>query len=526
MVAVLLSILHPTSERIDGAGGDGGRDVQLRGVSALDFFEMKSQHNRVGDKERAQIKASLDRAALGKPDSWTLIIPIDHTPGELDWFNSLKPSYPFPLGWWGRTWLDKQMALHPQVPRYFLYSGADEATELLLQLRRDEKEFALGVEHVVSRVEGWIAKLQEVDPFWEFRLSRSETGGYTLTPVPRYRNAERDRPIQIHLEAHFPTTPAGEAGLKALEMAIDFGRPATIVGEHVYAVTVEGPPPVAGEYRGPIQLSSAPDSTFRSDVTLIAYASDGRVLSSLPMVFSERTVGVNGVEVTGSDRSGALRMRMRLRHGVLESDSDFSFKTPDGALPGDIAGTVRFLCHLRAGTRVGYRLQGSDKDAAGSLGLEMTQLVPDWYADFLDRLAHIQVVTHRYFPIPDTVTPSDVINAAEAAALLDGQEVTAEWSNLRAKLVVQKSEAFTLSLGDLPASFKLTIPHVLRICDIDLDVGPVELTLCSALIRNRTELRAQAPFAAGATVSAVLDPGDSDEAVLRRLPTDLGTSPA
>jgi hypothetical protein len=40
MVAVLLSTLHPDAERLDGRGGDGGRDVQLRHDGRLDLFEL------------------------------------------------------------------------------------------------------------------------------------------------------------------------------------------------------------------------------------------------------------------------------------------------------------------------------------------------------------------------------------------------------------------------------------------------------------------------------------------------------
>lgn len=47
MVAVLLSTLHPNAERIDGAGGDGGRDVQLREDGRKDFFELKSHTGRL-----------------------------------------------------------------------------------------------------------------------------------------------------------------------------------------------------------------------------------------------------------------------------------------------------------------------------------------------------------------------------------------------------------------------------------------------------------------------------------------------
>jgi hypothetical protein len=47
MVSVLISRLHPIAERIDGAGGDGGRDVQLRSPGRLDLFEIKSFTGRL-----------------------------------------------------------------------------------------------------------------------------------------------------------------------------------------------------------------------------------------------------------------------------------------------------------------------------------------------------------------------------------------------------------------------------------------------------------------------------------------------
>jgi hypothetical protein len=33
------------------------------------------------------------------PDSWTLVVPIDHTKDELTWFDGLRSRYPFPLIW-------------------------------------------------------------------------------------------------------------------------------------------------------------------------------------------------------------------------------------------------------------------------------------------------------------------------------------------------------------------------------------------------------------------------------------------
>jgi hypothetical protein len=73
MVAVLLNTLHPDAERLDGRGGDGGRDIQLRHDGRLDLFELKSFTGRLGKEQgrRAQVERSLKRAAQLDPDSLT-----------------------------------------------------------------------------------------------------------------------------------------------------------------------------------------------------------------------------------------------------------------------------------------------------------------------------------------------------------------------------------------------------------------------------------------------------------------------
>ena len=96
MVAVLLSTLHPDAERLDGRGGDGGRDVQLREDGRKDLFELKSFTGRLGKEQgrRRQVENSLKRAAALNPDSWTLVVPIDPTPDELACSTSSRANIP------------------------------------------------------------------------------------------------------------------------------------------------------------------------------------------------------------------------------------------------------------------------------------------------------------------------------------------------------------------------------------------------------------------------------------------------
>lgn len=323
MVAVLISTLNPTAERIDGAGGDGGRDIQLRRNGRLDLWELKSHTGRVGESQRRQVKRSLDRAATLNPTSWKLVIPIDPNPAEIGWFDGLRATYPFPLEWLGRMWLDSRMAEHPHLPRYFLHGGADEATQLLLQLRRDETEFAEGIPHVIERVEGWLEKLRKLDPFWNFEVSRSIQGLYTIIPIPKYRGAENDRPIHITVESRSPESEVGRQALQDLQMAIDYGRSTIVAEEFVRTVSVDAPAGLGSSYRGDIAISQASDPLPGLGVTLVVYAPDDTVVASLPLRVTDRTQGLRGTEVTGTDWSGGLTLRMRLGQDTVDLASDF-----------------------------------------------------------------------------------------------------------------------------------------------------------------------------------------------------------
>src|ERR1035441_7129908 len=106
MMAVLLSYLHPTAHRTDGAGGDGGRDVSFPGPQGLEIFELKSFTGRMNPTRWGQVKSSLARTALLKPSSWWLVLPIDFTPAEEGRFARIIGNYVFPCDYHGLTWLD------------------------------------------------------------------------------------------------------------------------------------------------------------------------------------------------------------------------------------------------------------------------------------------------------------------------------------------------------------------------------------------------------------------------------------
>ena len=112
MVSCLLSNLNPKTLRIDGSGGDGGRDVQFDTPDGLQIYELKSFAGRMTAGRRTQVQNSLARAAVHDPVGWELIVPINPAPGELKWFDGLRAKYSFPIGSERRGWKHECSSIH------------------------------------------------------------------------------------------------------------------------------------------------------------------------------------------------------------------------------------------------------------------------------------------------------------------------------------------------------------------------------------------------------------------------------
>lgn len=106
LVKLALLRIYPDGEVIDGRGGHGGREFQVRTSSSLIIYEAKSFTGRVSRRNpnrQRQVEESLNSAARNQPDAWHLVVPIDHNPAELGWFDQLRAGdYPFVGRWHGQ----------------------------------------------------------------------------------------------------------------------------------------------------------------------------------------------------------------------------------------------------------------------------------------------------------------------------------------------------------------------------------------------------------------------------------------
>jgi len=148
VVSNLLGQLLRDVERIDGSGGDNGLDVIYDDGDIRDIYQLKSYTGRMSEKNRwAKIKADLEKAKAHKPKRWFLVVPMNPTPGEKEWFKKLTRRFDFKSRWRGLNWLDARMVDHPELVRY---AQGDTNAEVVALLQQFAEEAT--IESVVSCV--------------------------------------------------------------------------------------------------------------------------------------------------------------------------------------------------------------------------------------------------------------------------------------------------------------------------------------------------------------------------------------
>lgn len=473
MVACLLNHLNPETRRIDGSGGDGGRDVQFELPDGLQIFELKSFTGRMGKTQRRQVERSLARAAKLTPVRWELIVPIDPTPDELKWFMDLGTKYPFPIEWRGRTWLDTHFAERMFIWRYFCEGAKAEVLDLLRELHKEEAGLANGMPDVIERAKALAARANELDPFFVFKLEL-DGSSTKISIVPRYEGALEDRPITTQIQFRFDTnTPEGKAKFEEFKLANDFGLPIEIGSEFIATAEVDAPAGLGGTFT-PSHISLGPGhnpGVAPLDVEILAVDPTGEIVEALTVSMTPDNVGKKGVILSGRDRSGLLRVGLTWSVEAVPGKTNLSFDSGP-FLPHELLGTVRLLSALCAPNRMSLRL------ADGMLSAQPSEcpkepLLDQAFAQFVSNLSMVQVATGLVRQVEWEFDYQDFANAAAGAAMIRGDEALQPWDSLTLTWEESLAGEKRSQLANDPVHFAADVagPAVVRICGLEYPIG-------------------------------------------------------
>lgn len=523
MVSVLLSRLHPCAERIDGSGGDRGRDVQIvdrRDGSIAEAFEEKSFTGRMTSNRRRQVERSLARAAALSPPQWTMVVPIDPTPGELEWFNKLRAKYDFPLVWRGKTWLDEKMAAHPDIERYFVEGAKEEVIRLFTQLR-EEQAYVGDVDDAMQRLVALHDRLNEIDPYYQYELATVHPGSdhwpsdvvmsvrhgdVRVDLYPKYLGAGKDSPITLKF-----TLKLGPNDAEVHE-ALGYGLAVEIPDQLISNLKIDAPSGLGGDFTGGELKLWPVDTQLDESVPIWLDVIDGDArIGSCSIRLTEQTSGPKGAIFTGSDSTGWLKVAFRLNFADEEVEARFQVE-PCPAVPIALLPVLRCLDAMKPGRQLKVRCVGGIEFSGevGEADLDVSAAL-----SVFESLAIVQEHSSVFWAVSSEITSDDVEAIVNIATLIREGTVTRKW------------ESFTLNLKQLGPEFKTLIDggamQFMSEQDASLvldgevvPVGRIRTHIPSAQLAEAEAVRLS--IADGLVPPLRLVPGESDELQQSLLP--------
>ena len=518
---MLLVRLFPDAEVLDGIGGDEGRDVQLRIGDDLIIYELKSFTGRLSPRSpnrRRQVEKSLAQAAKLDPKEWYLVVPINHNPTELKWFDGLKKTYPFVRKWRGLTWLNTQLASHPDLVRSALRDVEGEILDAIGEYRAERDMLANGVPDVVARIEALHRRADEISPHYRVEVGRVD-GRTEVNLHAKHPQAAEDAPVTITGTFKFPDTAEGNDARQRFENAFAFGESVELSEQFLGPFDVTAPPELGlDETFQPSLVSLAAvrqpiDPPLRAIMRVVNSA--GLPVSGLEVTFATRYAGHAGVVLHGRDITGFLAIRLQVDVVQRTSSLTLSIGNLEPAAPAALLPALRMLTSMKPGNML--RIDINVPHAEPLINSPVTEELVDGrlheFVGLVEELAVIQDRTRTMFAVPDVLTHEDVAEIHRASQLLAGEHVPLGDGVVQFTLTPHDPENYTAGLeGDfrLAATSESTL---IEIASQTLDLGPSVTYLRRGRLVDRGVLTRPAPAESITLDIELLDGGHLSQAL-------------
>jgi len=433
IVSMLLVDLYPTAKHVDGAGGDGGRDVQVMDAEGLHIFQLKSFSGRMTGSRRRQVERSLIRAKGLSPRDWMLIAPIDFNPSELAWFETLRRLVDFSIDFHDLTWLDKQMSSRPHIHRYVVEDITHEVVRIAELLKGGQAVLDHGPPEILERAQELRRLLDDGTPGYRFEITVAE-GHQSLKLIPRYEGAERDFPITGSFKFTFPNDEAGRDAAAEFQRSVDFGTPVNVSSEYVAEVTVNVPANLGGTWsEAHVEIGPALSEGAKGTFVMTCESETGERLVELPLDFERSSQGQAGSIWKGADTTGTLSATLEFNVATGALTVNLNVKTLEKYYPHEVLPAFRFLEAFVYPNQFVLRTENdehlSDLTAAPVEGWINPLMLP-----LVEGQALIQAAAKRLRRVRSGATREEIRDVHVAATLLRSGTVSGTWTHLTMEL--------------------------------------------------------------------------------------------
>jgi hypothetical protein len=405
------------------------------------------------------------------------------------------------------------MAERPFVARYFIERLQDEVLALLVELNAEDAAMQAGVPDAMTRVQRLVSRANELDPYYRFEIT-SDGSSTAVTIIPRYPSAMKDRPIGANMRFRFPKTSEGKAKLAEFEEAMQFGSPISLSGDFVEHLAIDAPAGLGGEHSGgTVEMFThvPPDPDRR--MVLGAKDGSGRIVARLRLDLTIVSSGQGGAILEGSDRSGAIRVRMRVDARARMMKVQLTVMGSQPFYPHEMVPVARLLARITEGdTLVLLHESGEEVGSLEGSFDEAGELMGEAFADLVEDFSILQAKAGRIELVQPELTGEDAQNIHNGARWARGESILGHWQAITSRLRADVPDQLLRKMATETFSFRLQEPEALRVVvqGIEYAIGTTTtVSVLSARLSedDRRRFRDGLPEP-GATVTFV--PGETD----------------
>ena len=510
-MAVLVAQDHPDTLRRVPASGDGGIDLMVPDGSGYEVRQVKRFTQRVREAERKQIEDSWRTLRadprLSRPiTAYRLVMPVDPTPDEQEWFENLVAEAPWPATWWGATHWHDLSSRHAHVIDYFFGGGRDRVASRsrALQSTLDPTQ-PLMASDVAGSVTQMLSALNRDDPHYRYEIRTSfaaptlthveacamaETrrvsdGSYlTILVTPKHRYALQDAPIHGTLTVDV-SDPAVAAQFQEAFTAFEhFGRELPLP-EGLVSMQVTAPGGLGGSFTGGGGwIGSMPDTVERRPLRLVV-ADRGEVLAELVLALQRVTTGpAGGAEIHLADPpsllTGVLQISPPDSDGGRMVNSSFDVGEITGRPVMQVLPTLHLLSLIRCGNELQIRPEYGNEIVARTVLEDDYSYVTEGGLLHLNDLSVLQNYAAEPILVPDEIDPAFATELHEHVEMLRGEVITGTWNEVTLRLMpgVRQSELRTTLTA--PGALAMEQSVSINLEGQDISIGQVSTILYSA----------------------------------------------
>ncbi len=500
VIATYICLENPRAERIRPSQGDRGIDLVVRNHEAVTVYQIKKFSDNLTASQKSKIIDSWETlqdfvsSKKLKLSEWHLVMPLDPTPENLEWFTKLGLESGVEVLWEGLTKVDAWTAKMPYVADYFFADGkAAEREELARLFEIAHLKDPSTPEELMSQLTSLQDRMDKINPYYSYSISvKSSFESVPVIPPPRpglvmaaMEETADGGAIVVEVFQKFdaaselcPITfnvspvAGNEASRSALENLLDYGDPVRNVPMVLTGPSLDMPLPFSA------QAAMSVMTTFpieRETHASFALSWNDVLFISLEKRYAHS--GDHGFKWGGKDRSGLLEIELiqdsRKGSGMLKFNVSLE-KLVDGWNPRELKRTLDFM-RVAINGNVDFVINGSKQFMLPFSDLGISSDYIEAMSSFVDDMLVILESATEDFKLPS------------ASAIVKEKAVTLRRESmfLRAGCNVQNWDDLSLEItnpdGPILVPSGPTLAKVITPFKVDFPERPVRCGLIESL---------------------------------------------